>query len=319
MTTYRPANRSMQWFGDKFSSASFTPDRVVLHSTETPGWPSYDGGAKAPSYTVKPDIANRGAFWRAHFEDEESARALANLSGGVETNTKRAIQVEMIGTCDPAKRSTWPGTSLRAGVHYLYLPDAPVWWWEEMALFAADMKRRHGIPLTSRVEAWRPYPDSYGATSSRLTGTEWNAFTGWCGHQHVPENNHGDPGNIPIGALLSRAAALLAPPPPPPPEEKDVPLTTDDVRTIMDADIIPAPPGHATESNPFWTVGNMLRETFKNAEGGNVKALAAKTAAESAAAAALDAAAAAKDAAAAAKAAADKLQELIDGTGEPEL
>jgi hypothetical protein len=34
----------------------------------------------------------------------------------------------------------------------------------------------------------------------------WTRFNGWCGHQHVPNNDHGDPGNIDIGYLLQRGA-----------------------------------------------------------------------------------------------------------------
>ena len=35
-----------------------------------------------------------------------------------------------------------------------------------------------------------------------MTNDEWNDFDGWCGHQHVPENEHWDPGKLDIGRLL---------------------------------------------------------------------------------------------------------------------
>jgi hypothetical protein len=35
----------------------------------------------------------------------------------------------------------------------------------------------------------------------RFSGDEWLAFSGICGHQHVPENIHWDPGLLPIGRL----------------------------------------------------------------------------------------------------------------------
>jgi hypothetical protein len=35
-----------------------------------------------------------------------------------------------------------------------------------------------------------------------MTEDEWNNFDGWCGHQHVPENEHWDPGKLDIGRLL---------------------------------------------------------------------------------------------------------------------
>ncbi|HEY6222818.1 MAG TPA: hypothetical protein VIW26_03470, partial [Gemmatimonadales bacterium] len=44
----------------------------------------------------------------------------------------------------------------------------------------------------------------------RFTAAAWLAFDGWCGHQHVPNNDHGDPGAIDIARLL----AIAAPTPP---------------------------------------------------------------------------------------------------------
>lgn len=219
MSTYAKANRTAQWFSTKFSSAIYRPNKGCWHSTETMGWPGYDGGAKAPGYTVKPDIPGRRALWRAHFEDEESSRALVNLAGGVQTNVNRVVQIEIVGTCDPKHSKSWNGQGVYLqGRDYLFVPASPDWFLDELAAFVADMNRRHGIPLTSKVEAWRAYPSSYGPTSSRLTQAEWNAFTGWCGHQHVPENNHGDPGNFPMATVLAKAAAILKPPTPVPPK-----------------------------------------------------------------------------------------------------
>jgi hypothetical protein len=34
-----------------------------------------------------------------------------------------------------------------------------------------------------------------------MSDDEWNAFNGWCGHQHVPENSHWDPGKLNIDHL----------------------------------------------------------------------------------------------------------------------
>ena len=38
-----------------------------------------------------------------------------------------------------------------------------------------------------------------------MSNSEWMAFSGWCGHQHVPENDHWDPGRINISRLLMTA------------------------------------------------------------------------------------------------------------------
>lgn len=38
---------------------------------------------------------------------------------------------------------------------------------------------------------------------NRMSVDEWKAFSGWCGHQHVPGETHWDPGGIDIDAILS--------------------------------------------------------------------------------------------------------------------
>ena len=50
-------------------------------------------------------------------------------------------------------------------------------------------------------------PASYGASPARMSFAQWRRFTGICGHQHVPENAHGDPGNLPIDKILRYAGA----------------------------------------------------------------------------------------------------------------
>ncbi|WP_369186482.1 peptidoglycan-binding protein [Streptomyces sp. R08] len=162
------------------------PNVIVLHTTEGSSFPSYDGGASAPNFTVK------GTSVRQHYAANESSRALVNAKGGVETNTLNAVQIELVGTC--AKGG--PG---------LYWPNAT----------DADMKglvdlvkwlttTYPGIPLVATSKPWLAYPASYGSKNKqRMTFAEWNGFKGICGHQHVPENDHGDPGNFPISRLIA--------------------------------------------------------------------------------------------------------------------
>jgi hypothetical protein len=38
-----------------------------------------------------------------------------------------------------------------------------------------------------------------------MSGRAWNAFKGVCGHGHVPENLHGDPGAIDFATLIEYA------------------------------------------------------------------------------------------------------------------
>lgn len=212
MSKYALANSTVQWFQGRYPGAVIKPNVLVIHTTEGTSWDGYDGGAIAPNYTARPDMARRRLDWRQHFPDERSSRALVNQPGGVETNTLNAIQVELVGTCDPTHRHTWG--NLRAGVHYIYWPDAPDWALEAVAAFVRDLHQRHGLRLTAPT--FKAYPASYGTKNGvRMSFDQWRNFRGICGHQHVPENVHGDPGDIAIARILMLAAQKTVPSPKP--------------------------------------------------------------------------------------------------------
>lgn len=194
MSNYALADTTRAWFQDDYPGSVITPNVVVLHTTEGTTLPTYDGGAMAPTYTAVPDFAAKRLRWFAHFPDERSARALRNEAGGVETNTLNAVQVELVGTCDPSAHKRWGSTP------HVFWSEAPHWALRELALFLVDMHRRHGIRLEAPV--FLPYPASYGASPVRFTPEQWREFYGVCGHQHVPENVHGDPGAIDITTVL---------------------------------------------------------------------------------------------------------------------
>ncbi|MGA5822216.1 peptidoglycan-binding protein [Kitasatospora sp. NPDC094028] len=200
-TLYPGADRS-QWFADHYPGSYMNPRCGVLHTTEGTGWPDYSGGAEAPHVTAKPDFAARRLLFRQHFPFDHSARALVNAPGGVETNTAGAVQIELIGTCDPATHRRWTAQ----GIQHIFWPEAPDWALRDLAAFMAWHRDHNGIPLDGPAQ-WAPYPDSYGRNGVRLSFAAWNSFRGWCGHQHVPENDHGDPGNIAFATLLTLAGA----------------------------------------------------------------------------------------------------------------
>ena len=170
----------------------------LLHSTESGGWPGYDGGSVAPHMTVLFDPTTKTIAARQHFRTDRPSRALANANGGVQTNNWNVFQIELVGTCD---------RSIAARHGFPYLPDllAEPWARDALAAVLAAVSSTLDIPLTSTVD-WAPYPGSYGLNArQRLTGAEWEAYTGWLGHQHVPENTHGDPGDLPVSAILAAA------------------------------------------------------------------------------------------------------------------
>lgn len=199
MSNYRPADTKAQWFQDNYPGSVTNPNVVVLHTTEGTGWPGYNGGASAPHYTAMPDWNRKRLVWRAHFPDERSARALRNERGGVETNTLNAVQVELIGTCDRRTHEAWAGK----GARHIYWPAAPEWALRDLGAFLADMHKRHGVRLSAPT--FLSYPASYGDSDVRFTDAQWRNFYGVCGHQHVPENSHGDPGALPIQRVLGYA------------------------------------------------------------------------------------------------------------------
>ncbi|MDH6517726.1 hypothetical protein M2163_005292 [Streptomyces sp. SAI-135] len=201
---YPGASRA-NWYQDDFGGDAMEVNVVVLHTTEGRTLPTYSGGALAPNLTAVPDLAAKRLHWYQHFDIETSSRALANLRGGVETNTLNVCQVELVGTCDPAIHGKWK----TAGKAHIYWPDAPDWALRGVARFLAWMHEEHGVPLAG-PGAWPAYPSSYGSKhGQRMSGRKWEAFKGVCGHMHVPENNHGDPGAIDFPRLLKYAKADL--------------------------------------------------------------------------------------------------------------
>lgn len=205
-----------QWFpgantGHRYDSVHRGSDMevnvVVWHSTEGTSLPTYGGGASAPTLTAVPDFKAKKLRWYQHFPFDESARALVNKPGGVETNTLNVAQVEVVGTCDPATHKKWGKTP------HLYMPELPDWAIRDLAAFALWANDKHKVPLTSGVK-FKAYPDSYGNDPVRMTFAEWTRFKGHCGHQHVPENDHGDPGAFPMDEILAKARGGVAPEPP---------------------------------------------------------------------------------------------------------
>jgi hypothetical protein len=223
-----PGASTAYWYGSRYPGSAMESNVIVWHTTEGTSLPSYDGGASAPNFTAKPDFAAKRLVWYQHFDFDVSSRALVNRTGGVETNTLNACQVEIVGTCDPATHTKWT----KAGYAHLYTPELPDWAIRDLAAFAKWANQNHGVPLTSGV-TFKAYPSSYGNSSVRMSQTAWNNYRGHCGHQHVPENDHGDPGLLPMAAILARAKGDTAPSTTKPAAPKDDDMPT--AKEIADA------------------------------------------------------------------------------------
>lgn len=187
------------------------------------------------------------------------------------TNTLNVCQIELVGTCDPVTHRAWGASP------HVYWPEAPEWALAELAVFLRWMNGQHGVPLAG-PKSWPSYPSSYGATAARFSFAEWNAFAGVCGHMHVPENDHGDPGSIDFNRLLALAKGTT-------PEENDVPLTDSEIDRIAVAVLtrdekilIPGAP----TTNPTYTLASTQTEILKR-----IDAIRATEAAQTAAITAL--------------------------------
>lgn len=209
---YPGAIQGSHWYQDTWGGDAMESNVILVHSTEGTDVTSYRAGADAPNFTLMPRISKKKLDVYQHFGVDTSSRALVNLYGGVETNTMNVVQFELVGTCDERHKSSWG--SLKAGVDYIFWPDAPDWLLNEVGKVFGWHNLHHGIKLQSSV-SWAPYNKgqvggSYGKNNGvRLTGTQWVEYYGILGHQHAPENEHGDPGNINIKKIIDYAKAWV--------------------------------------------------------------------------------------------------------------
>ena len=190
------ADRSQRFSGNRHR-APIT--KIVLHTTEGSSWPGYGGGGSAPHFTVRPGPATKQNI-RQHIDTAQSSKALENRSGGVQTNNAGVVQIEFIGSCDRAY----------ARKHGLFFTENATD--SDLAALAAVfawIHKTHGVHLNATGLSWPNSNAAYLSAPQRMSFAKWNAFKGVCGHTHVPENTHWDPGRFPIDRLLrlARAAA----------------------------------------------------------------------------------------------------------------
>jgi hypothetical protein len=194
---------------DGFAWQANCPTKICWHTTEGFGLPNYPSQYE-PHFTVVP-TAGKGVAVYQHIALSKAAYALKH-TGAAPTNGAHAIQIELAGTCDPHGPKGayyWPeadDTVLRA-------------LWQQVGKPLADAFH---VPLAAPT--FRPYPASAGANGVRFTDSQWLAWSGHCGHQHAPGNDHGDPGAFPWDRLVQIANG-----------DDDMPLTDDDAAKVARA------------------------------------------------------------------------------------
>lgn len=161
------------------------PGKGLWHTTETATWPGYATGS-FPHLTVAVGPGEQFTA-RQHIPFNRAARALRNESGGVQTNRVTRCQVEIVTRADTVDTH---------GLHPA-MEDG-------LAALAEWLEAEWGVPRVCTVE-FLTYPESFGADNGvRLSGAAWERYTGWLGHMHAAENDHGDPGALEWRPILQR-------------------------------------------------------------------------------------------------------------------
>lgn len=181
------------WRGDGVSGGSYTsgPFKLVIHTTETSGIPGYVKGGSAPHITYYP----RTRSFVQHTTFLVAARSLVNQAGGIQTNRDSALQLEIVCYSQESVVDKYPNTG-RVKVSELsaeQLADI-----REFILWACN---EFGIEYKWPEKQAFSYLQANRA-GFRMSNAEWDAYNGVCGHQHVPENFHWDPGAINWLALM---------------------------------------------------------------------------------------------------------------------
>lgn len=164
--------------------------KLLLHSTEGSTIAGAIGAYRTrnvwPHLTV--DCPERKAV--QHLSLTRAGRSLRNEAGGVETNRagRILVQIELVG---------FAGTPSSIGD-----PDDLDWFGREIV---RPIHLLTGFPLMTLVE-WVAYPASYGESArQRVPAARWASLSGVVGHQHAPENDHGDPGALDVARIIAAA------------------------------------------------------------------------------------------------------------------
>lgn len=155
------------------------PFRIVHHTTEggsaSGAFAAFKKNRSDPHFTV-----DEHAVYQ-HIDTGLAARALRNLSGGVQTNRLSAIQIEVVGTATrPKPRGTL----------------------ENVARLCRWIERTHGVPRAWPSGLPKPAKNGKDPGGHNRSAATWATRGGHYGHSQVPENIHWDPGYTPNEAAF---------------------------------------------------------------------------------------------------------------------
>ena len=146
------------------------PFKIVHHTTEGSSaqgaFSAFEANRSDPHFTVD---AN-GIF--QHIDTAQSARALRNPSGGVETNRDSAVQIEVVGFAHRPK--------IRATL-------------ENVRRLCRWIEAAHGVPKVWPNGPPKPAVGGQDPGGHNRHAQTWDTKGGHYGHSNVPENTHWDP------------------------------------------------------------------------------------------------------------------------------
>lgn len=162
----------------------------VLHTTEVfvfrPALKTYYGHTSYPHFTLLPDMDEKTTKLYQHIPTNRAARALRSPAPGVPTNRDNVVQVEIC----------WQASIGHA---------MPEWMLQDLRKLMRWCEDTNGIPSVAIDDFHYYLPEGghrLGQEPWRLSDHQYDIFSGWLGHQHVPRNTHGDAGKLPIRKLL---------------------------------------------------------------------------------------------------------------------
>lgn len=160
-----------------YSPGSYTiacPPKGVLHTTEGYGLPNYAGSN--PTFTL---VLTGPGYLRPklyqHIPIQSAAKALRHTES-TPTNGAHAIQIEL-------------GNAFAGKIGQLKDQD-----YTAIANLMRWIERHGGVLRRSNVR--------FAVPAQRLSNSAWINTVGWVGHEHVPQNDHWDPGSFDIARVL---------------------------------------------------------------------------------------------------------------------
>lgn len=166
------------------------PFKIIHHTTEGSSYKgvrnAYQSNKSDPHFTVDASTIYQ------HIDTAETARALRNPPGGVETNRSSAVQIELVGFAgrpkDPAALAN-------------------------VARLCRWIESVHGVPQRWPNGFPRFSTNGKDPGGHNRSSQNWVTEAGHYGHSQVPENDHWDPGYTPseIGVVTPGAVTIVAP------------------------------------------------------------------------------------------------------------